>query len=256
MPTAAGGDELSGDSDRIMTGLIGDASGDLRINATDFSRVRAERTRLIDPQDPNQVRCDVSADGRVNASDLSRIRPRRPNDARGIPDPIIPGAAFVEEDGLVVMEAEDYHNNVSQGGHDWEFVTAPDGYSGDGAMKAVPVVGTLNDTGYVESSPRVDFQVIFQTTGTYYVRVRAYTADQGDNSCHVGLNFLPVPTSERIGEFLDGQWYWEKYMRTGPLATLEITTPGLHTINVWMREDGFIFDKLVLTTNSSYVPPD
>jgi CubicO group peptidase (beta-lactamase class C family) len=35
---------------------------------------------------------------------------------------------------------------------------------------------------------------------------------------------------------------------------LTVATTGVHTINVWMRESGMVFDKLVLTTSSSYVP--
>ena len=85
--TDRAGNELVGDVDRIVAALCGDVSGDLRVNATDFSRVRAARTRLIDPGVADQVRADVSMDGRINASDLSRIRARRSNDARGITDP-------------------------------------------------------------------------------------------------------------------------------------------------------------------------
>jgi hypothetical protein len=81
--------ELTGDTDRVLTALCGDVSGDLRVNATDFSRVRGARTRLIDPASVDQVRADVSCDGRVNAIDLSRIRRRRPNDASGIADPAL-----------------------------------------------------------------------------------------------------------------------------------------------------------------------
>jgi hypothetical protein len=83
------GNALGEDNDRTMTALCGDVSGDLRVNATDFSRVRSARTRLVDSGNPDQVRADVSLDGRVNASDLSRIRARRGNDARGIADPVI-----------------------------------------------------------------------------------------------------------------------------------------------------------------------
>ena len=83
------GNELGGGRDRIVTALVGDVSGDLRVNATDFSRVRAARARLIDPGDTDQCRADVSGDGRVNAADLSRVRGRRANDATGIPDPVI-----------------------------------------------------------------------------------------------------------------------------------------------------------------------
>ncbi|MEM1173883.1 MAG: chitobiase/beta-hexosaminidase C-terminal domain-containing protein, partial [Pseudomonadota bacterium] len=34
----------------------------------------------------------------------------------------------------------------------------------------------------------------------------------------------------------------------------EVTTPGVHTVNVWMREDGLIVDKLVLTTDAGFDP--
>ena len=88
--TDVAGNPVAGDNDRIITALIGDVSSDLRINATDFSRVRAARTRLVSVGDINEIRADVSADGRVNASDLSRIRARRPNDARAIADPTLP----------------------------------------------------------------------------------------------------------------------------------------------------------------------
>ncbi len=37
----------------------------------------------------------------------------------------------------------------------------------------------------------------------------------------------------------------------GPVATIVVSTPGIHTINVWMREDGFRLDKIVLTTNAN-----
>ena len=38
------------------------------------------------------------------------------------------------------------------------------------------------------------------------------------------------------------------------VATINVTSAGLHTINVWMREDGLVLDKLVLTTNASFTP--
>lgn len=40
----------------------------------------------------------------------------------------------------------------------------------------------------------------------------------------------------------------------GVPATVNVATTGVHVVNVWMREDGFVFDKLLLTTNSSVVP--
>lgn len=42
----------------------------------------------------------------------------------------------------------------------------------------------------------------------------------------------------------------------GAVATIDVPSVGTHTLNVWMREDGMVVDKLILTTNSSYVPSD
>ena len=39
-------------------------------------------------------------------------------------------------------------------------------------------------------------------------------------------------------------------------ATFNVLTPGIHTVNVWMREDGCIIDKIVITTDEDYDPSD
>jgi hypothetical protein len=49
-------------------------------------------------------------------------------------------------------------------------------------------------------------------------------------------------------------WTWSKSTMDGPVATFNVSSTGLHTVNVWMREDGFEIDKIVLTVNSSYTP--
>ena len=38
------------------------------------------------------------------------------------------------------------------------------------------------------------------------------------------------------------------------MSQLTVATAGVHTINVWMRESGMVFDKLVLTTAAAYAP--
>ena len=42
-----------------------------------------------------------------------------------------------------------------------------------------------------------------------------------------------------------------------PLAAqIEVTTPGEHTVNFSAREDGFEFDKFVLSTDPDFEPTD
>ncbi len=37
-------------------------------------------------------------------------------------------------------------------------------------------------------------------------------------------------------------------------ATVNVSSTGPHSVNIWMREDGSTIDKIVLTTSSGYTP--
>ena len=154
--------------------------------------------------------------------------------------------------GIVSIETENYDVTVYQGGHSWLEVY-DSGYSGTAAMEASPNVGDNINTGYVSSSPRLDFQVYFVKTGTHYLWIRGIGASSYDDSCHVGLDGGAVGTSDRITGF-GNNWIWTDRTIDGPVARIFISSAGLHTVNVWMREDGVVLDKLVLTTDSTYVP--
>jgi hypothetical protein len=159
-------------------------------------------------------------------------------------------------DGLVVMEAEDFDANISQGGKSWVSYTATSGFAGAGAMITTPNTGVNNDTGYTTSSPRLDYQVNFTKTGTHYVWVRGLWPTAADNSVHLGLDGAAVDSADRISdETLSATNYaWTNSTRDGVRASITITTLGLHTINVWMREDGTIVDRILLTTNANFTP--
>ena len=49
---------------------------------------------------------------------------------------------------------------------------------------------------------------------------------------------------------------WVNGTMDGAAATLQVATAGVHTLNVWMREDGFAFDKLILSADPTYLPGD
>jgi regulation of enolase protein 1 (concanavalin A-like superfamily) len=166
----------------------------------------------------------------------------------------VSGGAFQQDpgaDGLLVMEAENFQGNVAQGGHTWD-ATTPSGASGS-ARVANPNIGVNNDTGYTTNSPRLDYRVYFAKAGTHQVWVRGIGASGSDDSCHVGLDGAATASSDRISSFFT-TWTWSRDTMDGVAATISIAAPGLHTINLWMREDGFVVDKLLLTTNSGYVP--
>jgi hypothetical protein len=51
-------------------------------------------------------------------------------------------------------------------------------------------------------------------------------------------------------------WSWTKNTSDGPPATVTVATPGVHYLNLWMREDGLVIDKIVLTTDAKHLPTD
>jgi len=185
---------------------------------------------------------------------LSWASPSRPKEI--VPQARLhPGASFKQDagaDGIVSLEAEHYHFRVDQGAHAW-VPTAPAGFSGTGAMLADPNIGANNNTGYTAASPRLDFKVNFVKTGVHQVWVRGIGANGSDDSVHVGLDGAASATADRISTFFTS-WTWSRATMDNVAATINIPAPGVHTINVWMREDGFVFDKLLFTVNATYAP--
>jgi len=159
---------------------------------------------------------------------------------------------------LVLIEAENFHNNISQGDHEWQLATDTEGFSGTGFMRAMPDSGANVQVDYVTFSPRLDFEVNFVKTGIHYVWVRYLKTSGGDDSCHIGLDGQEGSDAENISApGSDNVWSWSNERR-GDLgrAKLEVTSADVHTVNVWMREDGFRLDKIILTTDESYIPKD
>lgn len=155
-------------------------------------------------------------------------------------------------DGIVSIEAENFTDNVPVGSHSWDRVT-PSGTTGSGAMQAMPNIKTNNNTGYTTRSTRLDYSVNFVKTGTHYIWIRGKGATTFDDSLHVGLDGAALTSSDRIFNFTEN-WSWSRNTMDGVVATIRVAKAGKHTINVWMREDGMVFDKIVLTTSTGYTP--
>ncbi|MFH1882713.1 MAG: discoidin domain-containing protein [Planctomycetota bacterium] len=155
-------------------------------------------------------------------------------------------------DGIVSVEAVHYDNNISQGGVQWELVGPTGGFIGIAGMQANG--GGNIDTNYAATSPQLDYEIDFVKTGTHYVWIRGWGAGGGDDSCHAGLDGEETPLSNRMTGWNNNYtWANGRYERPEP-SQIDIPTTGLHVLNIWMREDGLIIDKIVLTTNPDYIP--
>jgi len=162
------------------------------------------------------------------------------------------------EPGLFAIEAENFHAITNRSNHAWTFLTDRPEYSGDGFMQALPDGGKPSSvtTQPEDQSPELIYRVQFDQPGIYYLWVRGLATGGNDDSVHAGID--GVATNIRIdgcGGFNPrNQWVWCGCIHNGTRATLEVPTAGEHTVHIWMREDGFRIDKIVLTTDESYVP--
>lgn len=170
---------------------------------------------------------------------------------------VVAGNAVIP--GLLAIEAEHFHTNtpIAANGTSWELTTLNPGFSAEGAMEAVPNVN-LNVNVDTTISPRLDYNLNFAVTGTYYVWVRALAdsapgSSQSD-SVNVGIDGVLPDSSAKITGFPPGGYVWSRTTVASTPATIIVSSAGPHAVNVWMREDGFIFDKLLLTTNNAYIP--
>jgi len=107
------------------------------------------------------------------------------------------------------------------------------------------------------------YPVHFNTTGRYYVWVRAYSTGSEDNGLHVGLDSTWPDSGQRL-QWCEAKnsWRWESMQRTEAehcgephKIYLDIKQPGLHTIEFSMREDGFEFDKWLMTKDRNFTRP-
>ncbi len=180
------------------------------------------------------------------------------------PAPAPPQRIFQQDSaGLLVIEGESFTGSTrASDGHAWVVNSDRSGFSGTGYVQP------LGDTGVnvgsaltFTNAARLDFTVNLTKTGTNYFWFRGgepRAAGDGD-SVHAGIDGIPpasliqltgAPTFTTIG------WNWVGRINGDTRAFAVVTTAGPHTINLWMREDGFYFDKLLITTDPDYVPAD
>jgi len=192
---------------------------------------------------------------------------------------------FSDIDGVIAVEAEHYFSREKTEKRQWYHT-----YMGS---SVIPLAdgdpnhsSTASSGGYLEILPDtrrthedplvvgvsfsnipgvlaiVSYNVNFKTTGKYYVWVRAYSTGTEDNGIHVGIDGT-WPSSGARMQWCDGKntWYWESKQRTDAnhcgepyKIFIEVDEPGVHTVSFSMREDGFEFDKWLLTTDRNYKP--
>jgi hypothetical protein len=192
---------------------------------------------------------------------------------------------FEEQNGIVAVEAEFYYkqtltevrqwyitskNEVPKIGRDDDSQHCYDA-SNNAYLEILPDERVTHDDKLIHSEnfsnepgkmAVLNYKIKFNTPGRYYVWVRAFSTGGEDNGIHVGLNGTWPEHGQRM-QWCQGknQWTWESKQRTKETHCgvphkiyLDIPNAGIHDIQFSMREDGFEFDKFILTKDIDYVP--
>ncbi len=202
----------------------------------------------------------------------------------GIAPLAAPDLLLLEKGGRVTGEAEHFIAQSLADPRAWHLVApgpppaiTPDGdsphlagASGGAYLEALPdvrrthyepiVVGeSFSNTGGAMAV--LSYRVRFTTPGRYYVWVRAFSTGGEDNGIHVGLNGAWPESGLRWQTTHKRQWAWDSRQRTDAVPRgekhklfLDIPSAGDHLVQFSLREDGFEFDRWLLTTDREFVP--
>lgn len=173
---------------------------------------------------------------------------------------------FEEKDGIVAVEAEHFYTQSLSDIRKWEIIDTAHSKSASGNkyVECLPDTRTTHDdkltagenfSNTAGQMAVLHYQVHFNNPGKYYVWVRTYSTGTEDNGIHVGVDGEWPESGQRM-QWCEGknEWTWDSKQRTQEvhcgvpeLIFLEIKKPGLHDIQFSMREDGFEFDKFIMT---------
>jgi hypothetical protein len=206
--------------------------------------------------------------------------------AQELSDPVVGDEViFEEENGLVVVEAEYFFKQSKSDTRRW-YRTSQKEQANVGRDEDGPHFLDAGNDAYVEILPDtrvthddklikgenfsnsagqmgiLHYRIKIDNPGRYYVWVRAYSTGTEDNGIHVGLDGEWPESGQRL-QWCEGKnsWRWESKQRTEKvhcgepfLIYIDIDMAGIHEITFSMREDGFEFDRFLLTRSREYVP--
>ncbi len=164
-----------------------------------------------------------------------------------------PSTKYTQSGNKVVIVSANFSANKAGNSHNWSKKNnvQPAG------MISLPNIQKLYSASNLSNSPKLSYKTRFTKPGLYYIWVRglgdAKNGEGKDDSLHVGLNGKVQTGSDKLDGYTP-VWSWRNSTRDGAVATLNIPSVGVHEINVWMREDGLAFNKLILTSDKNYKP--
>ena len=155
------------------------------------------------------------------------------------------GTAYFEEGGEVVIDAANaldesqYSWTDTDGNYEWTLTSDRDGLS----IQPDTGVKWENTSDNLSGAPSLNYMVEINNSGTYYLFVNMSAPNADADSYHVVVDGKYAYTHN------SGDMSGEKVWKSASVGT-ELSA-GEHTITIVPREDGFVINQIVLTTNKN-----
>ena len=166
---------------------------------------------------------------------------------------------YVESNGYVAIEAENYTQKMDRGGAEWR-VFKQLGRSGD-SVKVLPEVSSSVTSNLPTTSPELDYKIYFFTTGTFPVTVYRIPTLNTTGACRlaIGLDSAAPQTLTGVHSTDESRWGNNVLEHIEKLSgTIQVTTPGYHTLKLWKVDPSIAVDRIVIDTGGlrpSYLGP-
>lgn len=171
--------------------------------------------------------------------------------------PLSKGESRLEaNDWAITKLADQYESKSDSSTHKWT-PSSESGISTPHSLTAEPDIGTLATE--IANSPKLSYSIRFSHPGTYYLWIHGFgDADnlgEGKNdSVHAGLDGALFSSGKAISGFPATGGTWSNLNREGKRVSFHVDEAGERTLDIWMREDGFKFDRFTISNNPKFNP--
>ena len=169
--------------------------------------------------------------------------------------------------GIIAFEAENFASSAASTapgtfGREFETITLA-GASGGTAVHTQDLGQITNPDSDTELSAELTYRVELETAGTYYLWTNLQAPNNGSDTIHTGLNGVALtslnsnnhnrPTDAGANNIL--AWSNDDILSPEVIQfTIAPGDEGVHDFNVYLREDGAIVDKFIITQDASFIP--
>ena len=166
---------------------------------------------------------------------------------------------YVESNGYVAVEAENFTQKMDRGGAEWR-VFKQLGRNGD-SVKVLPDVSASITSNLPTASPELDYKIYFFSTGAFPVTVYRIPTLNTTGACRlaIGLDSAAPQTLTFVHSAEESKWGNNVLEQIEKVSgTIQVSAPGYHTLKLWKIDPSMAVDRIVVDTGGlrpSYMGP-